>query len=144
MVIGEGITDLSDNTFASSDITSVSLPSGLIKIPKNCFSHCNYLEEINIPEGVEKIGSDAFYGCTALRKIVIPDSVINFGESVFSGWNMFEYFCIVGVKGSAAETYANENDILFVDIDNPVFSLDRCQISMKHTIVEYDGTEKET
>jgi len=142
LVIGEGITDLSDNTFSNSDITSVSLPSGLMKIPKSCFNSCYYLEEINIPESIEKIGSYAFSGCSALRKIVIPDSVTNFGESVFPSVNVSEYFCIVGVKGSAAETYADENDIPFVDIDNPVFSLDRCQISLKHTIVEYDGTEK--
>ena len=140
LVIGEGITDLSDNTFSNSDITSVSLPSGLMKISKSCFNSCYYLEEINVPESIEKIGSYAFSGCSALRKIVIPDSVTKFGESVFS--SMSEVFCIVGVKGSAAETYANEKGISFVDIDNPVFSLDRCQITLKRTIVYYDGTEK--
>ena len=77
--------------------------------------------EIN-GKAVTSIGSYAFRDCTGLTSITIPDSVIEIGNYAFGYiydyWNgkniLIDNFTIYGSKGSAAETYANENGIKFI------------------------------
>ena len=61
------------------------------------------------------IGDNAFYCCDSLTNITIPDSVTSIGDYAF-------YDCtnltIYGYTGSYAETYAKENDIPFVSLNN--------------------------
>jgi hypothetical protein len=58
------------------------------------FGECSNLTSITIPNGVTKIGSDAFSGC--------------------------DNFTIYGYSGSYAETYAIENNIPFIDIEETI------------------------
>lgn len=64
-----------------------------------------------MPDGVTSIGSNTFISCTSLKSITIPASVKTIGLSAF-------YLCdnivIYGKSGSAAQTYAKENDLKFV------------------------------
>ena len=61
------------------------------------------------------IGDNAFYCCDSLTNITIPDSVTSIGDYAF-------YNCtnltIYGYTGSYAETYAKENNIPFVSLNN--------------------------
>jgi hypothetical protein len=75
--------------------------------------------------GVESIGAMAFYGCNNLSSVFVPETVTEIGNYAIG------YYCdeekdipyaknesvmIYGTKGSAAEAYAFENEILFVDV----------------------------
>ncbi len=80
-VIGVGISAFHKNT----QITSVTLQTGILKIGKYAFQECTGLKNIVIPEGVTSIGSLAFRGSGLIGNLVIPDSVTEFGDSAFRG-----------------------------------------------------------
>lgn len=141
VIIEEGITALNGCEFDScSNLTMIQLPSTLKEIPRRFLYQCTALKEVNIPDGVEKIDENAFWYCKALAKAVIPESVKEIKDSAFD--EVSDRFYIVGVKGSAAETFANGRGITFVDAVNPVISLDLCSASLAEKYVVYDGEPK--
>ncbi len=70
-----------------------------------------------IPDGVTAIGENAFLDCASLTGITMPASVFSIGMYAFSGCNILT---ISGYTGSAAEAYANENNISFVSLGTAV------------------------
>lgn len=77
-------SDISSFRFeVMENLTEVSLPDSLKKIPELAFLGCISLKSITIPNGVTEIGSQAFEGCTSLTSIVIPDSVKRVGDMAF-------------------------------------------------------------
>ena len=73
------------------------------------------LKEVIIEEGMEKIPSSLVYvdADNQIQKIQIPSSVKQVGSLAFKNC---KNFTIYGYKNSYAETYANENNIPFVQI----------------------------
>lgn len=98
LIIGEGITDISERAFAYLD----------------------NLTEAEIGSGVKSIGKEAFYKCRALSKITIPASVTSIGEDfLWTGYyGAFDDSHVVGAEiyapqGSYAIQYAKENGIFY-------------------------------
>ena len=52
-------------------------------IEDNAFADCTDLTSITIPSGVTTIGDGAFSGCSSLASITIPPSVTSIGNSAF-------------------------------------------------------------
>ena len=73
------LTTLGLQVFASSALTTVSIPSGISAIPTATFNSCKNLDTITIPKSVKSIKGGAFYNCTAL-------TTINYGGSE-DDWN---------------------------------------------------------
>ena len=94
-------------------LTALICGLGLSEIGNNAFENCENLKELSFTESLKKIGDRAFYSWedTALSKAEIPKSVEFIGEQAFNKC------AIYGEKGSEAERYANDNDLVFVDID---------------------------
>ncbi len=63
---GKPVTAIADSAFAGSDLTGVSLPSGVTDIGWFAFSGCVSLMNVSIPESVTVIGYDAFANCPKL------------------------------------------------------------------------------
>ena len=79
------VTRIEDNAFYSSqELTSVSIPDGIITIGKKAFQGCHELANITFPNSITTIGEDAFLGCYSLENIFIPYSVTSIGERAFS------------------------------------------------------------
>ena len=66
-----------------SNLSSVTLNSGLQEIGAYAFGDCSKLTRITIPSTVTDIGTSAFYGC-GLTSVYIPASVTSMGSNVFS------------------------------------------------------------
>ena len=131
-----------------SGLKEIKIPDSVISIEHSAFSECIGLEEIEISSSVIVIGPDVFYDCSSLKKIVvdenndvydsrdncnaiietesnelirgcqntvIPNTVTSIGDFAFDG---ADNVVIYGTKGSYAETYANNNEIPFVDINS--------------------------
>ncbi|MBR7033003.1 MAG: leucine-rich repeat protein, partial [Clostridia bacterium] len=107
-------------------ITDVSLPDSVERIEDDAFSNCDLLENVVIPDSVSSIGKYAFANCRSLQTIVIPSSTEEIGEKAFGYYNRLnnEYFSdyfrlggftVYGYEGSAAQTYAEENEFWFVN-----------------------------
>ena len=83
---GYVVTQIGDHAFeANHDITSVTLPNGLVDIGESAFSDCSSLSAIVIPDTVGTISRAAFVGCTSLESLHIPASVSEITEEAFTG-----------------------------------------------------------
>lgn len=114
-----------------SSITSITLPDTVVQIVDDAFRYCRGLESINIPSSVERIGQFAFQYCSSLTEIEIPGSCVIAGMAFTNcsslrsvcfpageyriGGDAFSYchkdLVFKCLKGSAAETYAVDNEI---------------------------------
>ena len=78
------VTTIEDNAFADcTDLTSITIPSGVTTIGDGAFSGCSSLASITIPASVTTIGDDAFARCYNLTSIIIPSSVVAIGDCAF-------------------------------------------------------------
>ena len=92
-------------------LTSITIPEKVSTIGDGAFMACASFTEVTIPASVKTIGDCAFYGNLALTKATVPASVETLGQYVFNAAS--ETFVLVGAEGSAAETYATENEYTF-------------------------------
>ena len=76
------LSSLGKESFAYTNISSVSIPGSLKSIGEGAFRGTR-LRSIEIEEGVERIEEYAFYGSGAGSLLVIPDSVVSIGENAF-------------------------------------------------------------
>lgn len=76
---------ISYNAFMNSNLSSITLPDGLITIGESAFANCSGLTSITIPDSVSLIEDAAFSGCVSLKNITIPSSVTLIGSYAFNG-----------------------------------------------------------
>lgn len=69
------VTEIGDNSFKGTKITSISLPDGITSIRDFAFQNCTEFTEIDLPDSLTTIGWQAFSGCGSIKKLVIPDKV---------------------------------------------------------------------
>ena len=93
-------------------LVNVQLGTGITTIPESTFEHCDVLESIALPYRVASIGANAFKNAVAFKSITIPRATESIGNGAFS---YPANLTIYGVSGTYAETYANENNIKFVN-----------------------------
>lgn len=84
IVLPEGLTSMDTVAFASTNITSITIPSTLSKVPDNAFKYCDNLETVVLPDNLTAIGSNAFDGCTSLTEINVPNTVTSIGSNAFN------------------------------------------------------------
>ena len=111
----DGLAVIEEWAFGNCErLAKVVLPSQLHSIEEYAFVGCWKLVEIIVPEGTEHIGDVAFGNCRQLSRVILPASVTSIGEGAFEG--CAPDLTLYGFVGSAAETYAVDNDIHFVDM----------------------------
>lgn len=75
-------------------------------------SHCSGLTSVTLSDKVTTIGEAAFWNCSGLKLTVLNKEDV-FGEGAVEALNAIIY----GYAVSTAETYAKENGITFVVIE---------------------------
>ena len=121
VTIQNGVTRIADGAFRSCEnLTSITIPSSVTSIGEDAFSGCSRLTSITIPSSVTSIGEDAFSGCTGLKSIIIPKTVTSIKTKSLGYLNAdsdkkVDGFVIIGEKGTAAEAYAKNNQMTFVE-----------------------------
>lgn len=99
-----------------------------VVICTGAFGLCTNLTDVTITDGITDIYEYTFIDCINLKSVIIPDSVKYIGNYAFGYYDdenpgeplLVDDFTIYGYTGSAAETYAKENGITFVAIDDTV------------------------
>ena len=127
VIIHDGVTSIGKLAFCQYwGLVDVSIPDSVTFIDEEAFSNCTELTSVVIPNGVTSIGKDAFRYCYNLKNIYISDSVTNIGDCAFgySYPGKIEDVTITGYRGTAAETYANENGFTFIALDEPIITKD--------------------
>ncbi|MBO4914535.1 MAG: leucine-rich repeat domain-containing protein [Oscillospiraceae bacterium] len=67
----------------NTSVTSVIVPSRVIRINEKAFMGCTRLASVSLPNSLLTLGASVFSGCTALTDITIPSEVSSVGESAF-------------------------------------------------------------
>jgi hypothetical protein len=121
VTIPDSVTSIGDSAFSRcSSLTSVTIPNSVTSIGERAFSDCSALTSVTIPDSVTSIGWFAFESCSTLTSVTIPASVTNIGDGALGyflyngGYQKIVGFTISGYTGTAAETYATENEFAFV------------------------------
>ena len=84
IVVEEGVTCIGETAFMGLvNVKSMSLPSTLKELRRECFENLISIEYIDLPDNIVSIGGFAFDCCLSLKKIDIPDSVVEMSGAVF-------------------------------------------------------------
>ena len=124
--LNEGLESIGNRSFENSNsIKELKFPSTLKSIGEKSFYDNSSLVKLELNDGLETIGENAFLGCRSLKSVTIPASVTSIGEKAFgyyttekNEYKKYDGFTIYGYRGTAAETYANENGFTFIPLDS--------------------------
>ena len=84
VTIPNGVIGIGERAFAGCpSLTSVTIPHSVLHVGDYAFSKCSSLSSINIQEGTKSIGEGAFYDCKKIKTVDIPNSVTTIGEGAF-------------------------------------------------------------
>jgi hypothetical protein len=122
--IGSSVTTIGNYAFSRcKSLETVTIPSSVEIVGKSAFEGCEKLNGVTMGKNVKAIEERAFFDCCSLKTITVPASVEALGEMSVGFYpseeeNLaFADFTIYGVVGSAAEAYANENEIGFAELE---------------------------
>ena len=80
------------------------------------------IDKIIVEDGITSIGDYAFYAIG--KEITVPESVTKIGEKAFGfGDGAITDFTIKGYNGSAANTFATENNLKYVSLNKAEYKL---------------------
>ena len=108
VTIPESVTEIGQRAFKGCPKLANQL--GMVIIHDILFAYFGSGGDVTIPAGVTEIGQEAFRDCANLTSITIPKGVTEIGWGAFKDC---ENLTIHAPAGSAAERYAEENDIPF-------------------------------
>lgn len=84
VTIPEGVLSIDYRAFfLCQRLLNISIPSSVKIIDEGAFFECTDLENVTLPNGLQTIGKSAFLVCYSLKEITIPNSVSTLGESCF-------------------------------------------------------------
>lgn len=98
-------------------LKEIIIPDSVTVIGESAFQQCKNLEKVTLSNELQSIGNYAFWQCSKIESIIIPNTVSDIGDRVFYGC---DNLTIYGYANSIAQTYAQENEVDFVTIIDPV------------------------
>ena len=107
--------------YYNSNLTQVRLPKSLQTIGEGGFGTCNALSQVRIPwdSALKTLDDYAFYQTPALQEMFLPAGCTAIGEyalGMTSATNTVPNYRIYGFSGSAAQTYAADHDLEFINL----------------------------
>ena len=136
---GKKVTEIGDSTFKGcTELTSITIPDGVIGIGNNAFSGCTSLETVTIPASVTYVGNSAFYGCTSLKSVTVPESVTYIGGYAFAECYSLKYADIpANVTGIGTSPFCNCRSLENINTDEA----NKCYTTVDGVLYDKDKTE---
>jgi len=124
VTIGSGVKSIGNGAFSNcSSLASITIPIGVTSIGHNAFLSCNNLTYIDISSSVISIGDAAFQYCTGLTSLAIGDGVKSIGYSAFYGCEGLTLLIIPnGVTSIGPVAFAECIGLTSIEIPNSVIS----------------------
>lgn len=95
--ISEGILRIEHYAFSGcSNLTSVSIPTSVVTIGSYAFFNSG-LTSVTIPEGVIALGGNAFFWCDQLKSVTIGSTVKDFILSFQEDYSVVDVYCYADV-----------------------------------------------
>lgn len=79
----EGIVSLEEGAFSDCGIISIVIPNSVTQIGNGVFSGCRELTSVSLPPKITTINDNLFYLCDKLTSIALPESVTSIGKYAF-------------------------------------------------------------
>ncbi len=125
--IGEyTVAAIADEAFFSySNLSSVTLPEGLVEIGEYAFANCEVLSTVNFPSTLEVIGKGAFYGCDTLTAAELSGTALKeIGAQAFADCPMLTTATFPATLANIAEyAFANCTALTAITLPEGVISV---------------------
>lgn len=79
LILSQNLKTIGAEAFEGTEITSVTLPEGIVSLGKRAFAECSKLTTVNLPDSLQSIGQDCFEGCSNLNILdlsSVPDTFV--------------------------------------------------------------------
>ncbi|EAY03969.1 surface antigen BspA-like [Trichomonas vaginalis G3] len=116
---GATLNNINIQAFQSSSIESISLPSSLSSIGRECFANCVNLKTVTFDRNspLTVISMKCFENCKLLENIILPSSITTIQEYAFSGCSKIGDIGLSSTQISNIDTYAFKNSGITI-LDN--------------------------
>ena len=142
IALPDKLTVIEHRTFSGCDkLSSVSFPNELKEIEYGAFENCKSLEQVTLPNKLKNIDTVAFDECINLDRVNIPRSVTDIGYKAFGFYDLGkknESLIIGCYKGTAAETYADENGFKKIYLNKSISS---ATVKTTGSVFAYNGSD---
>lgn len=139
VALNDGLITIDSSAFEyDKKLKNIKLPDTMNYLGAYVFRYCDSLNKVEFGSGISEVSSYAFYECPQINTIVLPVQFKSIAEYAFGNCtnlsditinrnvnnislNAFSYLdrlTIHGIPGTYAETFAKENDIKFVALEN--------------------------
>lgn len=82
---GSALTSIGQHAFFNcTSLTDMTIPANVSTIGQNAFAGCTNLTRVSLPSGLTAVADHTFEGCSALTEVTIPASVNSIGISAFN------------------------------------------------------------
>lgn len=137
-------SDFNKSEDQHSELTSISIPSGVSTIPDHAFYRCSGLTSVTLPSDLSSIGAQAFAHCLKLKEINIPYNVKSIGEQAFSSTSIESLIIPSGVKVIPSFMIHNCTKLTSMQIPSGVNEIQFGLIYGATSLyIEYGGTVEE-
>ena len=102
------------------DLTTYTIPDGVVEIGNKAFANCTELTSITIPKSVTTIKSNAFNGCDSIKTLSLDTNEFN-ADYIYLG-NLEELTLGTSVKDVAEGTFAKSSKLKRLTINTEHFS----------------------
>lgn len=126
VVLEDGVQTIGVDAFASTGITSVSIPDSVTSINDGVFKENSNLVSVTFPETITSIGTSAFENCPMLQELVtgdndgntLPGSLITIKDNAFNGCSRLEHIDLlnnINLKEVGIGAFTGCADNFYVD-----------------------------
>ena len=147
-VDGKPVTEIDDDAFKGTDITSVVIQRGVERIGESAFEGCSSLKSVSLPMDMKGIAEDAFSNCVSLQEIDLP-RMDYIGSSAFTGCSSLKSVKIGGAPMFDSRVFSGCVSLKTVVFTGNAYSLgksifDGCtslqEVTLPATLEEISGS----
>ena len=122
-VDGRAVTGIGYQAFNADELTSVTIPDGVISIGDMAFANCSTLTSIRIPDTVTHIGNNVFKNSSHIKSLTLPNNLISLGDNALNG-TMTSIIIPESVVEMGSNPFANCGKLANIGVaaQNPVYT----------------------
>ncbi|MGD9605014.1 MAG: leucine-rich repeat protein [Bacilli bacterium] len=110
--------EVSDSSFASTDISSVTFLNNFTTIPDYLFYDCLQLTNVTLPLQLTEIGRNCFFGCTSLTSINFPETLEIINSQAFENSGLTKIDFTSNMKEIGDNAFSNCINLLEINFPN--------------------------